>query len=69
MVANVGKLRGKIAENGYNNGTFAKAMGISDVTLRRKINDAEHEFGLGEINKARQLLKLTDNELLAIFFG
>ena len=69
MVANVGKLKGKIAENGYNKGAFAKAMGMSDATLRRKINDADYEFSVGESVKVMGLLNLTRDEYLAIFIG
>lgn len=69
MVANVGKLKGKITESGYNNGTFAKAMGMTSTTLRRKINDNDYEFTIGESKKAMQLLNLTAEEYLNIFIG
>lgn len=69
MVANVGKLIGKIAENGYNNGAFAKAMGMSAVTLRRKMHDEQYEFTIGESIKARDLLNLKMDEYLVIFIG
>lgn len=67
MVANVGKLKGKMAENGYNNRAFAKAMGMSEVTLRRKINDAEYDFTIGESLTARDLLNLSNEDYLGIF--
>ena len=69
MVANVGKFKGKMAENGYNNSTFARAMGISDVTLKRKINDNDYFFNLKEIIKAKELLSLKPDEFNMIFFG
>ena len=69
MVANVGKLVGKIAEHGYNNGTFAKEMGMSAITLRRKMYDEHYEFYIGESVRAKELLHLTDEEYLAIFIG
>ena len=69
MIANVGKLKGKIAENGYNNGAFAKAIGMSAVTLRRKMNEAEYDFSIGESVEVKNLLNLTDEEYLAIFVG
>lgn len=69
MVANVGKLRGKIAENGYNNRAFAKAMDMSEITLRRKINEADYEFTIGESITARELLGLTVEEYLDIFIN
>lgn len=69
MVANVGKLKGKMAENGYNNRTFAGAMGMSEATLRRKMNDPEYDFSIGESVQAKVLLKLTTDEYLVIFIG
>lgn len=69
MVANVGKLRGKIAENGFNNRAFAKAMSLSEVTLRRKMNDADYEFTIGESITARKLLNLSTDEYLEIFIN
>ena len=69
MVANVGKLKGKMAENGYNNRAFAVAMGMSEVTLRRKINSVGYEFSIGESVKAMGILNLTKDEYLAIFIG
>jgi hypothetical protein len=69
MVANIKRLKGKLAENEYTNRDFAKAMGMGEVTLRRKINDAKYEFTLGESIKARNLLNLTTDEYLEIFIG
>ena len=69
MVANVGKLKGKMAENGYNNGAFANAIGISAVTLKRKMIDADYDFSIGESVKVKELLNLTNDEYLAIFIG
>lgn len=69
MVANVSKLKGKMAENGYNNRAFAKDMGMSEVTLRRKVNEAEYEFTIGESIKARDLLNLNVGEYLDIFIN
>jgi hypothetical protein len=67
MVANVGKLKGKMAENGYNNGAFAEAMGMSAITLKRKINDEHYEFTIGESIRAKDLLHLSTREYLGIF--
>lgn len=69
MVANVGKLKGKMAENGYNNRAFAMAMGMSEVTLRRKVNEVGYEFTIGESIKARDLLKMSVGEYLEIFIN
>ena len=67
MVANVGKLKGKMAEMGFNNRAFAKAMGMSEVTLRRKVNNVNYEFTIGESVRAKELLNLNVGEYLEIF--
>ena len=67
MVANERKLIGKIAENGYTKGSFAKAMGMSDPTLRLKMNSEDYEFTISESVKAKELLHLTTEEYLEIF--
>lgn len=69
MVANINKLIGKIAENGYTRQSFAKAMGMSEGTLRLKMNSNEYEFTIGESLKAKELLHLTTEEYLIIFIN
>lgn len=69
MVANKNKLIGKIAENGYTKQSFAKAMGISEVTSRLKINSDEYEFTISESLKAKEVLHLTTDEYLDIFIN
>lgn len=69
MVRNINKLNGKIAENGYNKKEFANVIGLSEVTLRRKINDENSEFSIAESLVVREKLNLTMQEYLDIFFG
>lgn len=69
MVANKDKLIGKIAENGYTKGGFAKAMGMSCPTLRNKMLSEEYEFTLSESAKAKEILHLTTEEYLEIFIN
>lgn len=69
MVANIGKLLGKIAENGFNKSKFAEAMGMSITTLKRKMCEEKYEFTIGESKKAKELLALTTIEYLEIFIG
>lgn len=69
MVANKNKLMGKIVENGYSRQDFAKAMGMSEVTRRLKMESADYEFTIGESLKAKELLHLTTDEYLEIFIN
>jgi hypothetical protein len=67
MVANVNKLNGKIAENNYTKKRLAEELGITEPTLRKKMYDANAEFFLGETVKIQKILKLTNEEYIAIF--
>lgn len=69
MVANKNKLIGKIAECGYTKGSFAKAMGMSDPTLRLKMISENYEFTISESARAKDLLHLTTEEYLEIFIN
>ena len=69
MVENLNKLKGKIVENNYTYKALSKAMGITEMTLRRKMNNQNAEFYLEESKKLKDLLKLTDKEYLEIFIG
>lgn len=69
MVANLDKLIGKIAEKRYTRGRFAEAMGMSEQTLRLKMNSEEYEFTISESIKAKDLLHLTTEEYLEIFIN
>jgi CRISPR/Cas system CSM-associated protein Csm2 small subunit len=69
MVANIGKMLGKIVENGFNKSKFAKAMGMSTTTLKRKMYEEKYNFTIDESKKAKELLALTSIEYLEIFIG
>lgn len=64
---NVSKLKGKIVEKGMNQQQFAKYINIDRSTLYRKMaNDSS--FTVEEANKIVEVLDLTPEEALAIFF-
>lgn len=69
MVANINKLNGKIIENGYNKKMFAEIMAITEATLRKKINEETSGFTIEESLRVKDLLKLSKDEYLDIFFG
>jgi len=69
MVANINKLKGKIAENGYTMKSLSKEIGMSETTLRRKINFENQDFTIGESQKVREKLNLNVEEYLYIFFN
>ena len=69
MVANIDKLKGKIVENRYSFKKLSEEIGICEMSLRRKINNKESEFTITESWKVKELLHLTNNEYLNIFFG
>ena len=64
---NIGKLKGKIREKNMTMGDFARAIGISISSLYRKMT-MEAQFTREEIENASNVLELTNDELLAIFF-
>lgn len=62
------KLRGKMVENGYTVDSLATAIGIDRATLYRKMGCLK-KFTVGEAQKIREVLPLTAEEFLAIFFN
>lgn len=68
MVKNINKLKGKMAENSYTLKRLSEELGITENTLRRKMNDESSEFTVGESDILRKKLKLTTEEFLNIFF-
>lgn len=69
MVANINKLKGKMAENGHTTKSLAKEMGVSETTFRRKVYYPDQDFKIGESQKIRQILNLTIAEYVNIFFN
>lgn len=65
---NVRKLKGKMVEKGFNVETLAAKMGIDKSTLYRKLNEGE-KFTIGDAQKVKDELELTDDEAKDIFFG
>ena len=61
-------LNAKRIEKGYTVEQVANVIGINTITLYRKIN-GKSEFLRSEIQQIRMLFKLTDNELMSIFFA
>ena len=68
MVANINKMKGKIAENGYTMKSLSKEIGMCETTFRRKMNDKTAEFYISETQKIKEKLHLTIEEYLEIFF-
>lgn len=69
MVANINKLKGKIVENGYRPKEFADAIGMCELTVRKKINDKKSDFSIIESLKVKKVLNLSTQDYLDIFFG
>ena len=65
MAYNVLKL--KIKDKKMNYQKLAKELRISESGLNKKINGKNY-FTQSEIYKIKELLELTDNELIKIFF-
>lgn len=65
-MTNVGLLKGTIETKGVKLCKVADALGVSDPTLRRKLN-GEVEFLQSEIVKIRDYLSLSDDEVRDIF--
>lgn len=66
MAFDYSKLRGKIKEVFGTQSAFAKAMGLSGVTLSAKLNNTV-AFTQAEINKACGLLKIP-LEFIPVYF-
>ena len=65
---NKNALRAKLAFEGIDQRELAKRMKISENTLSRKIN-GQYYFTLGEVNLIKEILHLSGEEILAIFFA
>ena len=65
---NVNKLKGKIVESGMNVETVAERIGIDRSSLYRKLNNFE-KITIGEANKLKDILMLSDEEANSIFFA
>lgn len=66
---NVNKLKGKIIECGFTVSTLAEKIGISNATLYRKLKQCGDNLSIKEVNDIVAALKLTENEIMSIFFN
>lgn len=67
---NKNKFKGMLANRGENQKTLAEAMGMSRVTLSRKINESHNaSFKLPEIEVIKARYRLTSTEVNDIFFA
>lgn len=68
-MTNTELLRTRINESGYKRGFIASALGLSlQGFLRKERNEPGSEFRPSEIAKLQELLKLTDSDVMTIFF-
>ena len=61
-------LRGKIVERKTSIAEVAMQMGVDKATLYRRIADSE-SFTIGEVEKLTQILALSCDEAISIFFN
>lgn len=67
---NANKLRGKIVENGLTVEAVAEQMGMDRSTLYRKMRpDTGTSFTVGEARAIGRILKLSAQDVMAIFFS
>lgn len=62
------KLKAKIIEKGMNVEKLAEAIGIDRSGLYRRLNNFE-KFTIGEANRIKEVLELTNEEATDIFFS
>lgn len=69
MFVNVDKLHGKIKEMRTNVAEIAAKMGIDKSTLYRKLNNNGAGLTVKDAQQLVEILQLTDEEALLIFFA
>jgi cyanate lyase len=62
------EIRSRVAKKGLTMGDFAKQLGIDRASVFRKLNGSS-EFTIGEAQKAKDALELTDQEAVEIFLN
>lgn len=67
-MVNTAMLRGKIVEKGMDVPGVAARMGVDRSTLYRRIADSD-TFTIGEARQITEILGLTNDEAVAIFFS
>lgn len=68
-MTNMNKLKGKIVENGLTIEDVANQINMDRSTLYRKLNHQGETFTIKEANLIAKTLKLTADEVNAIFFN
>ena len=68
MTFNYSKLRGRIREVFGTQDRFAEAMGRSDTSISKKLNN-KSEWTQQEINRAVEVLGIDDVDIPAYFFA
>ena len=68
-MTNMNKLRGKLVENEISVEELADKIGVTRSTIYRKISTNGDSFTVGEANKIVDILHLTAEEAVAIFFA
>lgn len=68
---NVAKLKGKMRERNVTQEEMAKKLGIALSTMNRKLQDdaVGGGFTVGEAHKMYEVLELSNDEAVSIFFG
>lgn len=69
MVVDTQKLKGKIIEKGTTQEAVADRMGIDRTTFYRKMKKGGSGFTVGEIHKMVEVVPLTKEEAVSIFFN
>ena len=69
MVQNINKLKGKITESGLSADSFASKLGLCRITVSKKISKENSDFSISESLKIKEILNLSTNDYLDIFFG
>lgn len=64
---NAQKLKGKMVEKGKSVESISAEMGINPATFYRKLKN--NSFEIGEAEKLVDILSLTSEETIAIFFA
>lgn len=61
------ELNRRIDDGGYERGVLAQKLGISDIRFRNKVFGA-YPFEIEEADRLANLLGMTDQEFLEVFF-
>ena len=68
-MVHINKLKGKIIEQGMNVEELAREIGVDKSTLYRKIQNKGETITIREANLICKALKLSREEVIAIFFS